>query len=360
MEPLKILHFTSGKIGGVRLQRYIQNNIDKYHSPIVLVPKGKGIEKDDPRTLPWTENKVYWYEYNNFLRHMIPFTRIGLKKVFEKENCDIVHAHQIETAYHSYKEGLPTVFDDWEYHLNYSLLRHCLALSRLRGTTLSKTIKKTALNRLYKKRCKVILELLEKVPVIVTNDEVKKAYEELDAKHISTVPNVPVKKEVDYAFKEEYIKKESVLTTCYIGDLTQDENNILRCTKGVKEVWEKNDLGKLHIFENENLVPHLEIMPKIRHFHFNLLYWNPKKAHRYYIQNKPFLASAVGLPTIISSSLTSTIALLREHALIVDSLSEIPQTIKEYNPETELRRYQDQYFEFYEDRVQSAYKQALR
>ena len=44
---------------------------------------------------------------------------LGLKRVFRKHCCDLVHAHSPEAAFYSYTQGLPTVYDDWEFFLHY-------------------------------------------------------------------------------------------------------------------------------------------------------------------------------------------------------------------------------------------------
>lgn len=353
----KILHFTTSLVGGIRLQRYLQSNVNNKIMPVVFA-SDKHINSSD-QAQEWAKTHIQRFRYDRSFRHMLPTAKVNLKRVFKALKCDIVHAHQVETAYYSYKKGLPTIFDDWEYHLEFSKLRYCKSYYSIEGSFFSKCLKNPLTRRLYKKRCSAVLELLANVPVIVTNDAVKKVYEDMGTENVWTVPNVPVKQEVEYAFRDGDVEKSSVIITCYIGNLSRNEESILRCTKGIKELWKNFNLGKLHAFEDNNRVPHLEIMRQIRRFHFNLLFWRPLRAHKYYLQNKAFLASAMGLPTIISSSLISTIALLKDYALVVDSIEEIPDTIKNYNPPKIHRIYEDHYWEYYEKRIKSAYNTAL-
>lgn len=349
---MKILHLISGKIGGTRIQRYIDNNYKNGFNPIILAPVNSGVITNDPRTKIWSKCRTFNYNFSGSFRNMFPFSRINLKSVFEKEECDLVHAHSIETAIYSKKLGLPTVYDDCEFNLKYS------ELMRIQSFNYANLLKKALVNRLFIKRINAIKELLKTIPIIVTNDEVKNYYKSMGARKIWTVPNVPVQREIDYALKCDFNKKARVVTTFYIGDMTVDNNRFLRCTQGVRELWYKERLGKLFVFEGLNMVPHLDIMGIIRRFHFNLLFWRPLNAHKYYLQNKAFLASAMGIPTIISSSLTSTIKLLRDHALIVNSLEEIPDAIKGFEYGKVLAHYDDHHFEFYEDRIVSAYEES--
>ena len=69
---------------------------------------------------------------------------------------------------------------------------------------------------------------------------------------------------------------------------------------------------------------------------------------------QPFLASAVGVPTIISSSLTTTIDLLKEYAIVVDRLENIPDAIRNYEFPKLLPR-SEHFWEHYELGIQKLY-----
>jgi len=281
--------------------------------------------------------------------------KIGLKKFFKKYKCDLVHAHNLPAAYYSYKQDLPTVFDDWEYHLEY-FDYHGLINPEKRGPG------RVAAQFLYffrrKRAKKLVLELIRNLPVIVTNEEVEKRYRELGATSIWWVPNVPLSYEREYAFAVD-AKKRDRITTCYIGNMTVDSKTKLRNTSGIRELWKKKDLGDLIVFEGKNYLPHLEVLRKVRECHFNLLYWKPLPVHRYYLQNKAFLASVVGVPTIISSSLKATINLLGEYALPVNSLEEIPKVIESYKPK-EYQLNPAHIWEYYQPKIRAAYENAMR
>jgi hypothetical protein len=114
----------------------------------------------------------------------------------------------------------------------------------------------------------------------------------------------------------------------------------------------------LYVFSGENFCPHLKVLRKLRECHFNLLYWKPFHFHKNYLQNKAFLASAVGVPTIISSSLTATIDLLGDYAITVDKLADIPDAIKTYSF-PELKPVPEQLWEHYEPAIEEMYEGML-
>jgi hypothetical protein len=93
----------------------------------------------------------------------------------------------------------------------------------------------------------------------------------------------------------------------------------------------------------------------LRSFHFNLLFWKPIEVHKYYLQNKAFLASVVGVPTIVTSSLSATVNLLGEYALVVDQLEEIPTIIRNYDFSRKYSLREDHLWEFYESTIKKAY-----
>jgi len=291
------------------------------------------------------------YQKSRAMAYMLPsfpslHDHLGLKTVFKKHDCDIIHAHNLPCAYYSYKQGLPTVFNDWEYHYEYYDYQTSKLLSKF-----SKPF------RLYRRRItkRAIKKLLSKLPVIVTNKIVQRKYEELGADKIWSVPNVPSKFEVDATLKFHVEKKDSV-TTCYVGNMSMDNQTRLRNTSGVQELWKQNNLGELLILGGDHYVPHLEIFRILKSCHFNLLYWNPLEVHKYYLQNKPFLASVIGVPTIISTSLTATIELLGDFAIPVNSLEDIKAVVQ-----SEMWKCKHPYpkpshiFEYYSPKIREAY-----
>ena len=135
-----------------------------------------------------------------------------------------------------------------------------------------------------------------------------------------------------------------------------DNRMRLRNTSGLQELWKQNAMGELLVLEGENYVPHLEIYKILEFCHYNLLYWAPLNIHRYYLQNKPFLASVVGTPTIISDSLTATIELLGEFAIPVNSLEDVKEAVQ-----SEQWKHKYSYpkpshiFEHYSPKIKEAY-----
>jgi len=319
-------------------------------------------EKETGIDKPWIPDMgrvpVEYYKRSHQLTYLLPtvYDGIGLKRIFEKYSCEFVHAHNLETAFYSYHLGLPTLFDDWEYYYEYLDFPWPFDISNIG----MKGIARVLLSRYFKRNRakKIVRDLIRKIPVIVTNEEVERRYREFGASSIWWVPNVPLSYEREYAFAVS-VQKRDRLTTCYIGSVSSDENSRLRNTSGIRELWEKNDIGELYVFEGKNYIPHLDVLRKVRECHFNLLYWQPLPVHRYYLQNKAFLASVVGVPTIISSSLTSTIKLLGEYALSVRSLEEIPKIIKNYDHSRNYRLNPAHIWEHYQPKIKEAYKAAL-
>lgn len=314
------------------------------YNPVVFINKTVHNDLWIPRRV---EVSLEFFGKHRRLSYMLPIQDdfLNLRKIFNDYRCDFVHAHNLWCAYYSYKLGLPTLFDDWEYYLEF--LKYVPLISngqRARG-----------LPFVWYRRLKAagyVKELIKNVVVGCTNKYVQEKYVGLDAKHCFVIPNVPLKFERDYAFAED-VTKQSKLSTCYIGSIKTDKCR-LRNTKGVINFWLKHkELGTLYIFEGVNRVGHLELLRKLRSFHFNLLFWNPLTVHKYYLQNKAFLAAALGIPTIITSSLKATIDLLGDFALIVDCLNDIPTVIK-YAKFVGLR--QEHLWECYENNISKAYK----
>ncbi len=384
-KQIRVLHLTTDIGASVRLQRYLQSNLDMGYLPTVLCTHAP-----QPKNKNAIGRYTFWIpgfdriSINNYAPIPLMYTlnrmcirpafidEIGLKETFRKYNCDLVHAHTPESAYYSYRLGLPTIFDDWEYWLEYfgyfkpvlidsakTRINHQMQ-HLFRGKQAGMFVNYSPIfYYLLKKRYeKIVLELIQNVPVIVTNKEVEKRYRELGASSIWSVPNVPLAFERNYAFAVDKEKRKKT-TTCYCGDISSDEEIYLRNTRGVKELWQERNLGDLYVFEGKNFVSHLEVLRKMREFHFNLLFWKPLGIHRYYLQNKAFLASVVGIPTIISSSLKATIDLLGDYALPVNSLEEIPQMIETYNASKEYSLNPAHLWEYYEPQIEAAYEHAI-
>lgn len=347
-DNLNILHFyDSMNAWNVRLQRFIQHDFDMSLHPI-LFARDSALN-DNYKWIPDSDNiTVCSYHKSRALAYMLPLTRdpLNLQYIFDIHNCDLVHAHNLPCAYYSHRLGLPTVFNDWEYHHSYydyaSPKRNRLSIPF----------------RMYRRRIakKVLKELLANISIIVTNKNVAEKYRELGAVKIWTVPNVPLQFEVDTTSKLD-IEKKQQLTTCYVGNITVDNYTTLRNTLGVQELWQRKYMGNLLTLEGSNYVPHLEIFRILKACHFNLLYWHPLDVHKYYLQNKPFLASVVGVPTIISDSLSATIELLGDFAIPVHTLQDVEKAVQSnlwsnthyYPKPTHI-------FEYYTPKIIEAYK----
>lgn len=356
---MKVLHFYHGKeVWNIRLQRFIQHDLNCGFQPVIFTPANSFVQTKrgslcgDNKWIPNANEipvetfqlKMMAYVFSSF------HDNLGLKKVFHNYGCDLVHAHDLPSAYYAFKLGLPTVLNDYEYLYEY----YRFPSHRLKS-------KAVVPLRFYRKirAKKMVAELLRALPVIVTNSEVEKRYRQLGAQNVWAVPNVPCKFEVDYALKCNVGKRDEV-TTCYVGNINNDRKSPLRNTCGIQELWEQNDMGKLLVFEGANYVPHLEIFRILKSCHYNLLYWKPLSIHKYYLQNKPFLASIVGVPTIIVDSLVTTIRLLGEQAIPIHTLSEIEKVVHSDAWQTN-RRYPNpaHLFESYSHGIIKAYKTCL-
>lgn len=359
-----MLHFYDGegRAEAVRLQRSVQSDLDMGFQPVIFVRKKvRGVKKKlRRRPSPWIPGMknvpVEYYKISYPLSYLfpIPYDQIGLKGVFKEYRCDFVHAHNLAAAYYSYRLGLPTLFNDWEYHYEYFDYQ-----PKALGTGLRRagSFSLRCIRRMRAK--KIVRELIRNLPVIVTNDEVEFRYRELGAKSIWWVPNVPLSYERKYAFAVNVVKRDRI-TTCYVGTMSEDESSVIRNTSGVRKLWSEYNIGDLLVFEGKNFVPHLNVLRKLRECHFNLLYWKPLPVHRYYLQNKAFLASVVGVPTIISSSLKATIKLLGEYAIPVHSLEDVPKVIKNYDYSRKYRLNPAHIWKYYQPRIRAAYEGALR
>ena len=340
-----VLHFYYGSALGCRLQRALQSNLDMGFECCVYVWNDA---KNDKFWIPGADRvHVEYFKRDRRLAYLVPALNdfLGLKNVFKKNNCDFVHAHNLECAFYAFKMGLPVIFDDWEFHWIYYQFAREVSYNIL-GLPL----------RWYRNAAvkPILRTMFEVVPFIVTNSAVAKEYERLGVESVGVVPNVPLLYERDYAFAVNVLKRKEI-SSCYVGKLTRDSKTILRNTSGLVELWQKHRLGYLHAFEGENCCNHLDILRSLRSFHFNLLYWKPIEVHKYYLQNKAFLASVVGVPTIITSSLSSTINLLGEYALVVDKLEEIPNIIKNYDFSRKYSLHEDHLWEFYGSAIKKAY-----
>lgn len=361
-KKMRVLHFYYGPPQAIRLLRFVQSDLDMGFQPVIFARKEyrhnfKNKLENLHLWIPGIKKvPIEYYEGNRQLSYLLPsiYDKIGLKSVFKKYRCDLVHAHDVGPAYYSYRFGLPTLYDDWEYHYEYFDYQPKVLVARP-GQCMHALLLEVARKRVKK----IVRNLLRNLSVLVTNEEVEFRYRELGATSIRWVPNVPLSYEREYAFAVNVAKRDKI-TTCYIGSMSEDERTVLRNTFGVRKLWSEHDIGNLLVFEGKNYVPHLDVLRKIRECHFNLLYWKPLHAHRYYLQNKAFLASVVGVPTIISSSLKATIRLLGEYALPVNSLEDIPKIIKTHNYSRKYRLTPAHLLEYYQSKIKAAYEEALR
>ena len=341
----KILHFYYGSAWDCRLLRAVQSNLNMGFECAVYACKDA---ETDNFWIPTTDKiPVYYFKRDRRLAYLIPALSdfLGLRSIFKELKCDLVHAHNLECAFYAFKTGLPVVFDDYEFHwIYYQFAREA------RANRLSLPL------RFYRNFAAkpVLRSMFKTVPFIVTNSTVAKEYERLEVESVGVVPNVPLRFERDYAFAVD-VPKPRKTSSCYAGKLRQDSHTIMRNTSGLVELWKNHDLGDLYIYEGENYCNHLDLVRSIRSFHFNLLYWKPIEVHKYYLQNKAFLASAVGVPTIISSSLSATINLLGEYALVVDKLEDILDIIENYDYTKKYSLREDHLWEFYESAIKKAY-----
>ena len=121
---IKPLHFLYDGGYNIRINRYLVNCINHGSRPAFYYPDFYNIHPNK-RTSSWGFEKdsidLAVYPKNRYVSNMISAKHdpIGLRKVFKDFNCDVVHAHHLNSAYYSINLGLPTIFDDWEFFLNY-------------------------------------------------------------------------------------------------------------------------------------------------------------------------------------------------------------------------------------------------
>jgi len=341
----KVLHFYYGSALVCRLQRVLQSNLDMGFDCALYV--WSDAENDKFWVPGGNEIPVRYFERDRRLAYLFPAINdfMHLKRIFKEFKCDLVHAHNLECAFYAFQMGLPVVFDDWEFHWIYYKFASDVSFNRL-GLPL----------RFYRNIAvkSILRRMFDSVPFIVTNSAVAEEYERLGAEFVGVVPNVPLRFERDYAYAVVVPKRQKI-STCYVGNLTKDSHTFLRNTSGLVDIWRKHHLGDLFVFEGENYCSHLDVLRSLRSFHFNLLYWRPVEVHKYYLQNKAFLASAVGVPTIVTSSLSATINLLGEYALVVNKLEDISNVIRNYDFSRKYSLREDHLWEFYDSVIKKAY-----
>jgi hypothetical protein len=341
----KVLHFYYGSALACRLQRALQSNLNVGFDCALYVWSDA---ENDKFWIPGADKvPVEYFKRDRRLAYLFPALNdfLGLKRVFKEFKCDLVHAHNLECAFYAFQMGLPVVFDDWEFHWIYYRLAPEVSFNRL--SLPLRWYRNVAVKS-------ILRSMFDSVPFIVTNSAVAAEYERLGVESVGVIPNVPLRFERDYAFAVDVPKREKV-SSCYIGKLTRDSHTVLRNTSGLVDLWQKHGLGDLYAFEGENYCSHLNVLRLLRSFHFNLLFWKPIEVHKYYLQNKAFLASVVGVPTIITSSLSATVNLLGEYALVVDQLEEIPTIIRNYDFSRKYSLREDHLWEFYESTIKKAY-----
>ncbi len=324
---MNVMHFIDYTNFNVRLQRYLQSNINNNITPIGFINSGA---KNNLWIPDAAKVKIVRYVEHWQWLYRIPAwcDYLGLRKIYEKYQCSLIHAHDPWCAYYAYTLGLPVIFDDWEYWLKYPSFT---AQKNSCQIPMSKPLSWLPQKQKQLRITKIVKTLLKYLPVVVTNNNLNTLYSESGTQPTISVPNVPLKLEREHAFATP-ATKDTTLTTGYVGSLKND-TWCLRDTRGIARLWQqRKDIGILHVFDGPNYCSHLDILHKLRSFRFNLLYWHPIPAHKFYLQNKAFLASVVGVPTIISSALTATISLLGEYALPVNSLNGIAQCIENYTP----------------------------
>jgi len=340
-----VLHFYFGSSLACRLQRVIQSNIDMGFDCTLYVWSDA---ENDKFWVPGRDRvPVLYFKRDRRLAYLLPALNdfMGLKRIFKESKCDLIHAHNLECAFYAFQMGLPVVFDDWEFHWIYYQFASDVSFNRL-GLPL-RFYRNVAVKHNLRR-------MFDSVPFIVTNSAVAEEYKRLGVESVGVVPNVPLRFERDYAFASDVSKRRKV-STCYVGNLTKDSRTVLRNTSGIVDIWDKYQLGDLFVFEGENYCNHLDVLRSLRSFHFNLLYWKPVEVHKYYLQNKAFLASAVGVPTIVTSSLSATINLLGEYALVVNKLEDIPNIIRNYDFNRKYSLREDHLWEFYDSTIKKAY-----
>jgi len=336
-----------------RMQRFMQNDFDMGVQPVIFVrekaAEGRSKLEGTNKWIPDVDKVVVeTYKKSRAMAYLlpVPYDHLGLKRVMREHDCAFVHAHNLPCAYYSRRLGFPTLFNDWEYHYSYydyEAPHLCSKWSRP--------------FRFYRRNIsKNIVKKILPFATIVTNKNVERRYRELGAEKIWTVPNVPSKFEIDFASKFS-VEKRKQTTTCYVGEMSADSKIQLRNTSGIRELWMQNDLGELLVLEGENYIHHLQIFGILKSCHYNLLYWKPLNIHQYYLQNKAFLASVIGIPTIISESLTATIELLGDLAIPVNSLEDVKKVVQ-----SELWKHNHSYpkpshiFEYYSPKIREAYQ----
>lgn len=342
---MRVLHFLHHGWLNCRCQRAIQSCVNMGLENALFVNQAAWEKGDfwipDADQVPISTYVSDWHWF--FLYPSPKKDHFGLLKAFDTLDCDVVHANDLWAARYSYSLGLPTVYDDWEYWYEYmDVARPSRGILGKFSTFIRKSNAKQE-----------VLQLIENVPTIVTNKNVAAKYHALGGENVRVVPNVPLKFEHDYAFQVP-VEKQS-FGIVYIGDLSDEVWSL----RDARDIVYCSFRDQIYQFSGETrLVSHLDLLRKVREFTFNLFWWKPHPLHKYYLNNKAFIASVLGIPTLISRSLTANIDLLGEYAIPIRHPAEIYHAVKNYEPR-ELFLREDHFWEFYQEGLREAYKEAI-
>lgn len=326
----------------------------------ITIPSRARIAKEMPGVLG-----RYWTLYP-YPRHALELER-QIRKAVEETRPDIIHAHNIFTAHHASKLGIPMVLDDHEL---YSM--HIKAQNENAG------LQKRIISGLkYDLWSQWEIDLGEKHPVITVSEQIAQHYRKF-CKNAFVVPNYPNANTIRFDGMSEASK--GMLCSAYLGRDLEESPNSVRNISGLHKVFSgtQNTGNLLRIGVSEPNTSRIKSVGLLkmddayktlnREAHIGLVPWKKHWFHEYCNPNKVYEYAHCGLWLAVTDDLKPVLDDFGKHCDKFSSHEELANLLVRYNdnPE-ELNRKRhasleharkNMVWEKVESRVLDAYKAA--
>ncbi|MHA1770216.1 MAG: glycosyltransferase [Candidatus Thorarchaeota archaeon] len=257
-----------------------------------------------------------------------------LKKIRELKP-DVVHAHNIIVGHFLISEDIPTIFSEQE-----------LMSKETSKFAIRPFVRRMAVKPLEMSLAKWERSLGEQCPVITVHPNMTKEYEKF-ARFVTTVPNVPLKREVE-GLKEAPSRSGNV----YVGrDFNLDRFIPYRNLEGLKNLIEFDVIYGL---------PHRELLQRLMHYKVGLTAWHPHPMHYYADPNRNYEYLHGGLPVLTNKIIKSALFSKNPYVFAFNEYDEIPdliQTMEDVDHQHIRALALENYvWEKFENRILDAYK----
>lgn len=316
-------------------------------------------------------DRFYPVSWNRYVRLGFPplFQQIKekLRKVIEKVNPDIIHAHDVFAAKMVCDVGHPFVFDDHEL---VSLEKKSDVEYGGHGIIdgIAGRYEVWRWSAWERKIC-------EKAPIITVSDSISEHYTSLGAKTY-VIPNYPSLLELSKVRLSE--EKDKIFTAVYLGSDITSKPRPYRNLKGITKVFKESGISLVVVGDpslpsknpiiSKGFIPHLRLYNIMSRYHIGLLPWKKHWFHKYANPNKPYMYAHSGMVVVVTSSLHNVVKAfqggcrtIEDYSGLKDILLELSRNLDTVQEECEkIREYalKNLIFESYEDEVIQAYKNA--